>query len=123
MRSAIRYAGGEVGDVEVSEPAAGHVRSAIQTGRRSHPRHVYRTSQSAEIEQVGLNDLGHVVFDDPAETSHAALLLAERDLDVERVGYSLRLVVIIEGRGLFEEGELLLFHHPANLDGHRNVVR
>src|SRR5215510_15106220 len=123
MRSAIRYAGGEVSYIEIAEAVAGHMRCAIQTGRSGHPRYFYRTSQSAEIEQVGLNDLRHVVFDDPAETAQTALLLAERDRDVERVGDPLRFVIIVERRRLFEEGELVLLHHPANLDRHRDVVR
>src|SRR5262245_12054185 len=123
MWPAVRHARGEMGYVEIAEPSTRHMRSAIDTGSGRHSRHFHRTNQTAEVEQIGLNDLHTVVFDHPAETSQAALLLAARNRNFQCAGDLLRLVIEIERYRLFKESELVRFHHPANLYCHWDIVR
>src|SRR5262245_59994797 len=123
MRTAVRHARGEMGYVEIAKPSARHMRRAIHSGRGRHSRYFHRTNQPAEVEQIGLNYLHTAGFDHSAETSQAALLLASRNRNVQRVGDLLRLVIKIERDRLFEESELMRFHQPAYTYRHRDVVR
>src|SRR5262245_18177490 len=123
MRTAVRHARGELRYVEIAKPSARHMRRAIHSGSGRHSRYSHRTNQSAEVEQIGLNDLHTAGFDNSAETSQAALLLASRNRNVQRVGDLLRLVIKIERDRLFEESELMRFHRPAHTYRHRAVVR
>jgi hypothetical protein len=99
------------------------VRRAVHSRCGGHPGNANRSGEAAEIEDVGLDDVEGAMLDHPAEASKAAVLLAARHRQRQRVGDLLRFVVEIEGDGFFEEGELLLVHQPADSKCHRHVVR
>ena len=65
-----------MGDVEVTEPAVGHVRRARDSRGCGHPCHADRSNESAKIKEVGLHDVHASLLDHPAKTTQAAFLFA-----------------------------------------------
>lgn len=83
----------------------------------------YRSDEPAEVEKIRLYYVHGTMLDHPAEPPQAAVLLASGNWQLEFVGDLLRLVVVVERQGLFEECEAMFVHDPPNPEGHRNVVR
>ena len=98
------------------------MRRARQPGRRRHARDRERAGDAAEVADVGLHDVDRAQLDHAPPLTASAVLLAARDVDVERrrdLGRPLELPVRAR---LLEVADAVVLEQAADLDRLRRRV-